>query len=466
MFGTIKEECGVFGICSKKLEATKLTMYGLFAIQHRGQESAGIAATDGYGINYFKDTGLVSKVFTEDRLRKLKGHMAIGHVRYSTTGGTGAVNAQPLTMRHSKGDLALSHNGNLVNTGILKQKLEKQGSIFQTSNDTEVILHLIARSLEDKIEDAVCDALGQVKGAYSILFMTNKKMIAVRDPLGIRPLVLGEIDGDYVFSSETPSLDLIGAKYVREVRPGEMIIVEDGKLTSKQIFHSERTAKCIFEMFYFGRPDSILFDRNVHLVRKEIGKELAREHTIDADLVIGVPDSGISAALGYAEESGIPYDVGIMRNHYVGRTFIEPTPLDRELGVKKKLSPISEVIKGKRLVVVDDSIVRGTTSRKIVKLLKKSGAKEVNIMISSPPVISPCYYGIDIPTRQELIGATHTLEETQKQILADYLGYISVEGLHKALNAVENEFCDACFTKKYPIEFPNNGMDVSNEKDK
>lgn len=464
MFDTIKEECGIFGIYSKKLETQKLTMYGLFAIQHRGQESAGIASTDGYGINFFKDSGLVSEVFNDERLKKLKGHITIGHVRYSTTGGSGAINAQPLTMRHSKGDLALAHNGNLVNTGLLKKKLEKQGSIFQISNDTEVILHLIARSLEDAIEDAIVDALSQIKGAYSILFMTNEKLIAVRDPLGIRPLVMGELDGEYVFASETPSLDLIGANYIREVEPGEMIIIDSTGLKNKKVFHSEKTAKCIFEMFYFGRPDSVLFGRNVHLTRKEIGKELAREHKVDADLVIGVPDSGVSAALGYAEESGIPYDVGIMRNHYVGRTFIQPTQLDRELGVKKKLSPISDVIKGKRLIVVDDSIVRGTTSRKIVKLLKRAGAKEVHMMISSPPVVSPCYYGIDIPTRQELIGATHSLEETRKQILADYLGYISVEGLHKAVKACQNEFCDACFTKKYPIEFPTNGSDVIEDK--
>ena len=455
MFDTLKEECGVFGIYSKKQETSKLTMYGLFAIQHRGQESAGIATSDGYGIKLHKESGLVSKIFqTGEKLKKLTGHIAVGHVRYSTTGGTGAVNAQPLAMEHSKGDLALVHNGNLVNTDLLKIKLEKQGSIFQTSNDTEVILHLIARSLEDKIEDAVVDALSQIKGAYSILFMTNEKLIAVRDPLGIRPLVMGIIDGEYVFASETCSLDLIGAEYVREVEPGEMIIVNDKGITEKQIFHSDKTAKCIFEMFYFGRPDSNIFGRNIHLTRKEIGKELAREHKIDADLVIGVPDSGISAALGYAEESGIPYEAGIMRNHYVGRTFIEPTQLDRELGVKKKLSPIKEVIEGKVLVVVDDSIVRGTTSRKIVKLLKKAGAKEVHMMISSPPVVSPCYYGIDIPTRQELIGATHTLEETRKQILADSLGYISVEGLHKSIKANKCEFCDACFTNNYPIDFP------------
>lgn len=455
MFGDLNEECGVFGIYSDKLENAKLTMYGLFAIQHRGQESAGIASTDGYSIQAHKGIGLVSRVFKdEENLKKLKGNIAIGHVRYSTAGGSGIVNAQPMLMKHSKGDLALAHNGNLVNTGSLKKKLEKQGSIFQTTNDTEVILHLIARSLEDEIEEAIADALSQVKGAYSILFLTKEKLIAVRDPLGIRPLVMGEINGDYVFASETPSLDLIGAKFIREVEPGEMIIVDKYGMKSKKVFHSERTAKCIFEMFYFGRPDSILFGRNVHLVRKEIGKELAREHKVEADLVIGVPDSGISAALGYSQESGIPYDVGIMRNHYVGRTFIEPTQLDRELGVKKKLSPIRDVIKGKRLVVVDDSIVRGTTSRKIVKLLKNAGAKEVHMMISSPPVVLPCYYGIDIPTRQELIGATHSLEETRKHILADSLGYISVEGLHKAVNAAKDEFCDACFTGKYPIKFP------------
>lgn len=455
MFDEIHDECGVFGIYSNKQENAKLTMYGLFAIQHRGQESAGIATTDGYGINYHKDMGLVSSVFKDEKVfDKLKGNIAIGHVRYSTTGASEVAGAQPLVIRHSKGDLAIAHNGNLVNTGLLKQKLEEQGSIFQTSNDTEAILHLIARSLEDNIEDSIVDALGQVKGAYSILFMTNEKLIAIRDPLGIRPLVIGKIDGDYVFASETPALDLIDAEYIREVEPGEMVIVDANGLRSEKVFFKEKTAKCIFELIYFGRPDSNLFERNVYLIRKEIGKQLAREHKIEADIVIPVPDSGISAAIGYAEESGIPFEKGIMRNHYVGRTFIEPTQLDRELGVKKKLSPIADVIKGKKIIVIDDSIVRGTTSRKIVKLLKKAGAKEVSMLIAAPPVIAPCYYGIDMPTRKELISATHTLEETRKHILADYLGYLSIKGMHKAIGTQKNEFCDACFTGKYPIKFP------------
>lgn len=457
MFNELKEECGVFGMFSRKAETAKLAMYGLFAIQHRGQESAGISSSDGYGIYSHKGLGLVSEVFkNEDELKKLRGHIAIGHVRYSTAGGKGVINAQPIAIRHSKGDMAIAHNGNLINTDQIKAKLEKQGSIFQTTSDTEVILHLIARSLEDHIEDAVAEALGQVKGSYCVLIMTNEKIIAVRDPLGIRPLVLGEIDGDYVFASETPALDLIGAKYVREVEPGEMIVISDEGLKAKKVFHEDRTAKCIFELFYFGRPDSNLFGRNVHLIRKEIGKQLAREHKVEADLIIGVPDSGISAAMGFAEESGIPFERGIMRNHYVGRTFIQPTPLDRELGVKKKLSPIREIIEGKRVVLVDDSIVRGTTSRKIVKLVKNAGAKEVHMMISSPPIISPCYYGIDMPNRQDLIASSHSVEEVRKQILSDSLGYISVEGLHKAVKACHNEFCDACFTGNYPIEFPKN----------
>lgn len=457
MFSELKEECGVFGIFSKKLETAKLAMYGLFAIQHRGQESAGIACSDGYGINSYKGLGLVSEVFRdEENLKKLKGHIAIGHVRYSTAGGAGVLNAQPIVIKHSKWDMAIAHNGNLINTDQIKEKLEKQGSIFQTTSDTEVILHLIARSLEDKIEDAIVEALGQVKGSYCVLILTNNKLIAVRDPLGIRPLVLGEIDGEYVLASETPALDLIGAKYIREVEPGEMIVLSESGMKSKKVLHEERTAKCIFELFYFGRPDSNLFGRNVHLVRKEIGRQLAREHKVEADIVIGVPDSGIAAAMGFAEESGIPFESGIMRNHYVGRTFIQPTQLDRELGVKKKLSPMKEVIAGKRVVLVDDSIVRGTTSRKIVKLVRNAGAKEIHMMISSPPIVSPCYYGIDMPNRQDLIAATHTVEETRKQILADYLGYISVEGLHKAVKSCQNEFCDACFTGNYPIKFPIN----------
>ncbi len=454
MYGSLKEECGVFGIYSDKLDNAKLTMYGLFAMQHRGQESAGIASTDGYGISSHKEMGLVSSVFADERnLEKLKGNIAIGHVRYSTTGASGVINAQPLVIRHSKGDLAIAHNGNLVNTDSIKEKLEKQGSIFQTSNDTEVILHLVARSLKDAIEDSILDALSQVKGAYSILFMTNNKLIAVRDPLGMRPLVLGKKGDSYIFASETPALDLVGAEYIREVEPGEMIIIDKNGMDAKKVFHRERTAKCIFELIYFGRPDSNLFSRNVHLLRKEVGRQLARENKIDADLVIPVPDSGVSSALGYAEESGIPYEFGIMRNHYVGRTFIQPNQLDRELGVKKKLSPIPDVIRGKRIVVVDDSIVRGTTSRKIVKLLKKAGAKEIHLLIAAPPVTFPCYYGIDLPTRKELIAATHTLEEIRKYILADSLAYLSIEGLHKAVKAEKNEFCDACFTGNYPVKF-------------
>ncbi|MGM0508424.1 MAG: amidophosphoribosyltransferase [Fusobacteriota bacterium] len=453
----LNEECGVFGIHSKKLNNAKLTMYGLFAIQHRGQESAGIATSDGYGIESHKGMGLVSNVFKdEETLAKLKGDKAIGHVRYSTTGDSAVTNAQPLVIKHSKGDLAIAHNGNFVNTNLIKEKLEKQGSIFQTSNDTEVVLHLIARSLEENIEDSIIDALTQIKGAYAILFMTNDKLIAVRDPYGIRPLVLGKIGDEYVFASETPALDLVGAEYIREVNPGEMVIVNDEGITSKKVFYREKTAKCIFEIIYFGRPDSNIFSRNVHLSRKRIGKELAKENQIEADLVIPVPDSGVSAALGYAEESGIPYEFGIMRNHYVGRTFIQPTQLDRELGVKKKLSPMKKVLKGKRVIVIDDSIVRGTTSRKIIKLLKKAGVKEIHMLIAAPPVKMPCFYGIDMPTRKELIGATHKLEEIRKHILADSLAYISIEGLHKAIKSGDNEFCDACFTGNYPIKFPKN----------
>ena len=458
MYDSLKEECGVFGIFSEKLENAKLTMYGLFAMQHRGQESAGISSTDGYGINSHKGMGLVSSVFADEKkLENLKGNIAIGHVRYSTTGASGVINAQPLVIRHSKGDLAIAHNGNLVNTDSIKEKLEKQGSIFQTSNDTEVILHLVARSLKDTIEDSILDALSQVKGAYSILFMTNKKLIAIRDPLGMRPLVLGKKDGEYILASETPALDLLGAEYIREVEPGEMIIIDKNGMEAKKVFHEDRTAKCIFELIYFGRPDSNLFSRNVHLLRKEVGRQLARENKIEADLVIPVPDSGVSSALGYAEESGIPYEFGIMRNHYVGRTFIEPTQLDRELGVKKKLSPIPDVIRGKRVIVIDDSIVRGTTSRKIVKLLKKAGAAEIHLLIAAPPVNFPCYYGIDMPTRKELIAATHTLEEIRKYILANSLAYLSIEGLHKAVKSQKNEFCDACFTGNYPVKFSNGG---------
>ena len=454
MFGELNEECGVFGIHSKKLENAKLAMYGLFAIQHRGQESAGIATTDGEEINIHRGMGLISDVFRkEKKLEKLTGHTAIGHVRYSTTGTSDVINAQPMVMKHIKGNIAIAHNGNFINTGVLKEKLEKFGAIFQTNNDTEVVLHLLARSLEDNLEDALVDALSQIKGAYSILLMAKNKLIAVRDPLGIRPLVLGELDGDYVFASETCALDLIGAKYIREVEPGEMIVIKNDELISRKVFHSEKRASCVFELIYFGRPDSNIFGHNVHLTRKEIGRQLAREHKIEADVVIPVPDSGISSAIGFAQESGIPYEMGIMRNHYVGRTFIQPTQLDRELGVKKKLTPIKEVIDGKNIVVIDDSMVRGTTSRKIIKLLKKAGAKSINMLIAAPPVMAPCFYGIDMPTKIELISASHSIEETRKQILADYLGFLSVEGLHNSLKTTENTFCNACFTGKYPIDF-------------
>ncbi len=452
----LNEECGIFGIFSNESETAKTTMYGLFAIQHRGQESAGISSTDGNTITTRKGMGLVSTVFADDKkLDSLKGNISIGHVRYSTTGSSGVANAQPLSIRHSKGELAIAHNGNLVNTSTLKSKLEKQGSIFQTTNDTEVILHLIARSLEDSIEASIADALAQVKGAYSLLFMTNNKLIAVRDPLGMRPLVMGKIGESWVFSSETTSFRLIGAEYIREVEPGEMVVIDENGMRTKNLFKSTFHSKCIFELIYFSRPDSITFDRNVHLIRKEIGKQLAREHKVEADLVIPIPDSGVSAALGYSQESGILYEKGIMRNHYIGRTFIQPTQLDRELGVRKKLTPITEVIKGKKVVLVDDSIVRGTTCKKIVDLVRKSGAKEISMLISSPPIVSPCFYGVDMPDKTDLIASKMKVDEISKLIGTDYLGYISVEGLHKAVKAAKAEFCDACFTGNYPTETPD-----------
>ncbi|NMO21871.1 amidophosphoribosyltransferase [Pyxidicoccus fallax] len=445
--------CGIFGIVGHA-EASNLTYLGLHALQHRGQESAGIVSTDGNLLRAHRQMGLVADIFDAPTLANLPGQAAIGHVRYSTAGGSALKNAQPLFVQYAGGQCAIAHNGNLVNAAELKEQLEADGAIFQSDADTEVILHLLARSKQPTFEQKLVEALRRVKGAYSLLVLTENKLVAVRDPHGIRPLVLGRMkEGAYVLASETTALDLIEADLVRELEPGELLVIENGVMrTSKPLVEPPRLARCIFEHVYFARPDSSVFGNSVYEVRKQMGRQLAIEHPAEADLVIAVPDSGVAAAIGFSQQSGIPYDVGLIRSHYVGRTFIEPQQSIRHFGVKLKLSAVRQVLKGKRVVVVDDSIVRGTTSRKIVKMIKAAGAVEVHLRISSPPTKWPCYYGIDTPSRQELIAATHTAEEIAKYVTADSLGYITLDGLGRAVGDPERgSFCTACFSGEYLI---------------
>lgn len=450
----IHEECGIFGVYGHP-EASNLTYLGLYALQHRGQEGAGICSYDGENLYIEKSIGLVADIFTEKRLKRLPGNIAIGHNRYSTAGGGGIKNVQPLLVNYSLGSIAIAHNGNLVNAYQLKEKLEAEGSIFQSTSDSEVILHLIAKAKSSNPYERIIDALKSVNGAYSLLFLREGELIAVRDPLGVRPLSIGKIDGAYVIASETCAFDLIGAEYIRDVMPGEMVIINQNGMRSITAIPSLRKAHCIFEFIYFARPDSYIFNHVcVNTMRKEFGKQLARESFIDADLVIPVPDSGVPAAIGFSEESKIPFDFGLIRNHYVGRTFIEPKQSIRHFGVKIKLNPVRDILKNKRVVVVDDSIVRGTTSKKIVKMIREvGGAKEVHMRICSPPTIGPCFYGIDTPTRQELIASSHLIDEIRKYITADTLSYLSLSGLKKVVPEPEN-YCTACFDNKYPIQFP------------
>ncbi len=448
------EECGIFGIYGHP-EASNLTYLGLYALQHRGQEGAGICSSDGKQIYYEKALGLVADIFTEKRLKKLPGHIAIGHNRYSTAGGSFLKNVQPIVATFSLGTIALAHNGNLVNAYELRKQLERDGAIFQSTSDSEVIIHLIAHSRDGSLHERIISATQKISGAFSLLLMTEKELIAIRDPYGVRPLSLGIFDGAYVVASETCAFDLIGARYVRDIEPGEMLVINEEGLSSSKILYAPRRSFCIFEFIYFSRPDSRIFGgQGVDSVRKALGRQLAKESFTEADVVIPVPDSGVPAALGFAEASGIPFNFGLVRNHYVGRTFIEPKQSIRHFGVKIKLNPIRDVLEGRRVIVVDDSIVRGTTSKKIVKMLfEGGGAKEVHLKISSPPTIGPCFYGIDTPTRQELIASTHLVEEIKKYITATSLQYLSLEGL---LSTVKNpqDFCTACFDCKYPIEFP------------
>lgn len=448
------DECGVFGVYGHP-EAANLAYLGLHALQHRGQEGAGICSSDGKTLYIEKSMGLVADIFTEKRLRRLPGEIAIGHNRYSTTGSSVLKNVQPIVVNFSLGSLAIAHNGNLVNALELRRDLEGEGAIFQSNSDSEVIVHLIATSRQKGLKERIIDSLSKLYGAFSLLIMNENTLIAVRDPHGFRPLSIGRFDGAYVVASETCAFDLIGAEYIRDIEPGEMVIINGSGIESIRALHSLRKAHCIFEFIYFSRPDSYIFGhQNVNEVRKNLGRRLAREMPVEADLVIPVPDSGVPAALGYAEESGIPFDFGLIRNHYVGRTFIEPRQTIRHFGVKLKLNPVRRLLEGRRIVVVDDSIVRGTTSKKIVKMLKEGGgAKEVHLRISSPPTIGPCFYGIDTPTRKELIASTHRIDEIKKYITSDSLGYLSLEGL---LNIAPdtNQYCTACFDNNYPVFSP------------
>ncbi len=452
------EECGVFGVYDHP-EASNLAYLGLHALQHRGQEGAGICSSDGRQLYIEKAMGLVADIFSEKRLKKLPGHIAIGHNRYSTAGSSVLKNVQPIIANFSLGTLALAHNGNLVNAAQLRVALEKEGAIFQSTSDSEVIVHLIAHAKGEDFYERVSQALRGVCGAYSLVIIREKELIAVRDPYGVRPLSIGQVDGAYVVASETCAFDLINAQYLRDIEPGEMVIFNDQGLTSRRILPSSKKAHCIFEFIYFARPDSNIFGGlNVNSIRKEFGHQLARESGIDADLVIPVPDSGVPAAIGYSEESGITFDFGLVRNHYVGRTFIEPKQNIRHFGVKIKLNPVKQLLSGKRVVVIDDSIVRGTTSKKIVKMIREvGGAREVHLRISSPPTIMPCYYGIDTPTRQELIASSHAVDEIRKYVTADSLAYLSHEGMLKIVPDSHN-YCSACFDNVYPIGFPDEDL--------
>ena len=447
------DECAVFGIYGHK-EAANLAYLGLYALQHRGQEASGIVSNDGEQFHIEKGQGLVADIFSQQALSRLPGTMAIGHNRYSTAGGAGLKNVQPLSVNFAFGNLAVAHNGNLINATMLRSELEAYGAIFQSTSDTEVIIHLIAHSRADTLLERVIDSLTQVRGAFSVVIMTDQGIVAARDPHGFRPLCLGRFRDSWIVASESCAFDLLDAEYVREIEPGELVVLDHRGVTSYKPFSQTKPAMCVFEYVYFARPDSRIFGgRAVYSIRKAFGRQLAKESGVSADIVIPVPDSGVPAALGYAEGSGLPFETGLIRNHYVGRTFIEPEQSIRHFGVKVKLNAVPEVLQGKRVVVVDDSLVRGTTSRKIVKMLRHAGAKEVHMRISSPPIVSPCFYGIDTPTKKELIASSHTKDEIRKYITADSLAYLSLDGMVNAASGDSERYCDACFTERYPISF-------------
>ncbi|MEK7702584.1 MAG: amidophosphoribosyltransferase [Nitrospirota bacterium] len=461
----LHEECGIVGVFGDS-GAANLVYLGLYALQHRGQEASGIVTYDGKKFHQEKGAGLVSDVFNENNLALLTGSSAIGHNRYSTAGDDALANVQPLMGTYASGTVAMAHNGNLVNAVSLRASLEAAGSVFQSTVDSEVILHRVARSPEHTLVDRVSDALSGVRGAYSLIFLSEQGLIAARDPYGVRPLLLGRLKAGYVVASESCVFDLIEAELIRDIEPGEVVQINESGITSFKPFLKVPSAQCVFEFVYFARPDSVIFSQSVYGVRKRLGRELAKEQPVDADVVIAVPDSGVLAAMGFSEAAKIPYDVGLIRNHYVGRTFIEPKEAIRHFGVKVKLNAVRDVLNGKRVIVVDDSIVRGTTSKKIVKMLRVAGAKEVHMRISSPPILSPCFYGIDTPTRKELIASSHTTDEICKYITADSLAYLSMEGMFRAVyhsdSAKNNHFCSACFTSKYPIPLDENEFQQAN----
>jgi amidophosphoribosyltransferase len=455
MLDKFKDECGVFGIYGHP-EAANMAYLGLYALQHRGQESAGIATSDNVHLHISRSMGYVADNFDAATLGELPGGLAIGHVRYSTAGESRLQNAQPILIDCAHGEIAICHNGNLVNAQELRDDLVGQGSIFQTTSDTEVLLHLYARSKAPTVEAAVVESVAQARGAFSLLMLTKDLLIAVRDPHGFRPLALGRLGDAHIVCSETCALDLIGATYVRDVEPGEVLVIGPSGLRSIRPFGPARLAHCIFEHVYFARPDSYVFGESVNEIRTNFGRCLAREAPVAADVIVPIPDSGVCAATGYAEVAGLPMHIGLIRNHYVGRTFIQPQQSIRHFSVKVKLNPVRSILEGRRVVLVDDSIVRGTTSRKIVRMVRAAGAREVHMRISCPPTIAPCFYGVDTPRRSELIGATHSVEEIRKYIGADSLSYLSLEGLLGAVGQRRQSYCTSCYTGEYPVEFPRN----------
>ncbi len=455
MTDKFREECGVFGIFGHP-EAANLTYLGLYALQHRGQESAGISTSDGERLRTHKAMGHVAEAFNEATLAPLTGTSAIGHVRYSTAGESGLKNAQPIQIDCTHGEIAIGHNGNLVNAEELRHALVEQGSIFQTTSDTEVLLHLYARSKAPAPDAALVEAIAQAQGAFSLVWLTRDKLIAARDPHGFRPLTLGRLGDAYIVCSETCALDLIDATWVRDIEPGEVLIISADGARSVKPFAPAARAHCVFEHVYFARPDSYVFGQSVNEVRTAFGRRLADEQPADADVVVPIPDSGVCAATGYAAVANLPLQMGLIRNHYVGRTFIEPQQSIRDFGVRVKLNPVKSILAGRRVVLVDDSLVRGTTSRKIVKMVRAAGATEVHMRISCPPTISPCFYGIDTPQRSELIAATHSIEEVRKYIGADSLGYLSLDGLLTAVGPERKSYCTSCYTGEYPVAFPRN----------
>ena len=450
MLDKLHEECGVVGVYGHP-EAANLVYLGLYALQHRGQESAGIVASNHSNMHIELGMGLVADIFNPDRILQLPGSLAIGHNRYSTAGKSALVNAQPCMINYAAGSLALAHNGNLVNSQTIRKELGAQGAIFQSTNDSEVIVHLMAQSKADTFVDRAADALGQVNGAYSLVLMTETEMLAARDPHGFRPLCLGKLDGAYIVASETCVMDLIEAEFIREVEPGEMILINDEGIQSYFPFKKVEPKHCVFEHIYFARPDSFLFGEHVYSVRKNMGRAMAQESPAEVDIVVPVPDSGVVSAMGFAEEMGVPFEMGLIRNHYVGRTFIEPQSQIRHFGVKLKLNPVKTMIAGKRIAIIDDSIVRGTTSRKIVKMLRDAGATEVHLRISAPPILHSCFYGIDTPDEQELVAHKYSLEETCEYLAADSLAYLSLEKMMEVLVKDKRKFCSACFDGDYPV---------------